>query len=105
MKKRRGTFSVLPVAMDNLLELIIRLLQLLPQCAALLVLTAAAWFLLRLLRANLSKTELQPVDYLEFFQKLKEEGELTEEEFRIIKGLVSLQTIRRFNESKPDFSP
>jgi len=91
--------------MDGLLELIIRLLQLVPVCAVLLILTVAAWFGLRLLRAKLSKTELQPADYLESFQKLKEEGELSDEEFRIIRGLISLQTSRSPDEAQPDFSP
>jgi len=92
---------VLPITMD---ELIMRLLQLVPQCAALLILTVAAWFLLRLLREDLSKTELRPADYLKSFQKLREEGNLTDEEFRIIRKMVSLQISRNPEEPQPDYS-
>ena len=85
-------------------ELIVRILQIIPYCAAVLVLIAAVWFVLRSLRANLSKTEYSHTDYLKSFQKLREEGNLTEEEFRIIKRLVSLQVSRSLNEPNPDYS-
>ena len=90
--------------MDRLLDLIISLLQLIPVCAALLILTVVAWYVLRLIRADLLKTELSPADYLESFQKLREEGELTTEEFRIIRRLVSLQITQSPGEPKPDYS-
>lgn len=44
------------------------------------------------------------MDYLESFQKLHEEGELTHEEFRIVKKLISLQLTRSPDESKPDYA-
>ena len=90
--------------MDKLLGLIERLLQLVPVCAVLLILTVATWYGARLIRAHLSKTELRPADYLESFQKLHDEGQLTTEEFRIIKRLVSLQLTRVSNEPKSDYS-
>ena len=88
----------------ELIELIVRLLQITPHLVVLLLLMVAAWYVLRSFRANLSKTELKPIDYLESFQKMKEEGKLTEEEFRIIRKLVSLQISRGLDESKSDYS-
>jgi len=84
--------------------LISTILQLVLYGAVLVVMLIAAWYGLCLFRANLSKTELRPADYLEFFQKMQEEGNLTEEEFRIIRKLVSLQISRSPDEPKPDFS-
>jgi len=84
-------FSFLPFAMDRLLDLVVSLLQLIPWFAALVILTVVAWYALRLIRVHLSKTELKPANYLESFQKLRDEGQLTAEEFRIIRQLVSLQ--------------
>ena len=89
---------------NDLNELIGRLFSTIPYCVALLVLMILAWIVLRLIRANLSKTELKPADYLETFRKLHEEGELTKEEFRIIKGLLSLQVSRSPDDRKPDYS-
>ena len=103
-------FSFLPFVMDRLLDLVVSLLQLIPWCAALVVLTAVAWYALRLIRVHLSKTELKPADYLESFQKLRDEGQLTAEEFRIIRQLVSLQLTQSPAEqrgsrvSKADYS-
>ena len=77
--------------MDGMIEISLRFLQLVPYCVVTLILIAVAWYAARLFRANLLKTELRPIDYLESFQKMKEEGKLTEEEFRIIRKLVSLQ--------------
>jgi len=90
--------------MDELLGLIIRLLHLIPIIAILLILTVVAWYGLRLIRVHLSKTELKPADYLESFQKLRDEGQLTTEEFRIIRQLVSLQLTQSPAESKQDYS-
>jgi len=89
---------------DRLLELIISLLYLIPYCAVLLILTAAVWYAKGLIRDHLSKTEPRPTDYLESFRKLHEEGKLTAEEFRIIRGLLSLQLTRSPGEPKPDYS-
>jgi hypothetical protein len=97
-------FSILPLMTDRLLELIINLLYLIPSCAVLLIWTAAAWYAAVLIRAHLSKTELHPADYLESFKKLHEEGKLTAEEFRIIRGLLSLQLTRSPCKPKPDYS-
>jgi len=91
-------------SLNTLGDLVIDLLQLIPYCAALLILTAAAWFVLRLIRAHLSKTELSPTDYLESFRKLHEEGELTHEEFRIVRRLVSLRMNQSPEKPKPDYS-
>ena len=88
----------------ELIELIVRLLQTMPHFVVLLLMIAAAWYVLRSFRANLAKTELRPIDYLESFQKMREEGKLTEEEFRIIRKLVSLQISRSLDESKTDYS-
>jgi len=90
--------------LNNLSDLIVNLVQLIPQLIALLILIAAAWYVLRLIRVHTEKTELQPIDYLQTFQKVKKEGDITEEEFRIIKGLVSLQASRSSEDSKPDYS-
>jgi len=90
--------------MDRLLDLVVSLLQLIPACAVLVILTAAAWYAARLIRDHLSKTELKPADYLESFQKLRDEGQLTTEEFRIIRQLVSLQLTQSPAESKQDYS-
>ena len=73
-------------------------------CFNLLIVLVLSVFVLRLLRANMSKTELRPVNYLESFQKLREEGKLTEEEFRIVRRLLSLQLTRTPDEPK-DYSP
>jgi len=104
MKWNVPFFPIPPLVMDRLLELIISLLNLLPRCAVLLILTAIAWYVLRSFRANLSKTELQPLNYLESFKKLHEEGKLTPEEFRIIKQLVSLKLTQSPGEPKTDYS-
>jgi len=85
---------------NNLDKLIGELIQTIPYCTALLVVMVLAWFASRLLRVHLSKTELRPTDYLESFQKLHEEGELTKEEFRIIRMLLSLQ-ISQHSEIPP----
>ena len=90
--------------MDQPIELIVRLMQLAPNCLVVLLLMIGAWYAARLFRANLSKTELTPTDYLESFQKMKEEGKLTEEEFRIIRKLVSLQNNRSPDKSESDYS-
>ena len=79
------------------------LFQVVPSCVVLLIILVVTVFVLRLIRANMSKTELRPEDYLKSFQKLREDGKLTEEEFRIVRGLLSLQLIRNSNESK-DYS-
>jgi len=89
--------------MDELLGLTIRLLQLVPYCAVLLILMAVMWYAARLIRAHLSKTELRPVDYLESFRKLHDDGKLTTEEFRIIRQLVSLQLTRSPDKPKSDY--
>jgi len=79
------------------------LFQVGPSFIVLLILLALSVFALRLLRANMSKPELRPQDYLESFQKLREEGKLTEEEFRIVRRLLSLQLTRNADEPK-DYS-
>ena len=75
-----------------------------PHCLIVLVLLALAMYVLRLIRANLAKTELHPINYLESFKKLHAEGKLTSEEYRIIRQLLSLQLTRSPNEPKPDYS-
>jgi hypothetical protein len=90
--------------MDKLVELIEGYLRTAPYCTVLIILTAAAWYALRLFREHLLKTELRPTDYLESFQKLHEEGELTLEEFRIVQKLISLQLTRSPDEPKPDYA-
>ena len=95
---------VLPVTMEKLIELIEGYLQVAPWCAAALILIVAAWYFLRLYRDHLSKTEYRPADYLESFQKLHEEGELTGEEYRIVKRIISLQPTRRPDEPTPKFA-
>jgi len=85
-------------------ELIIRLIPLVQSCVLLLILLVVVGLASRLFRVNLAKTELRPADYLESFRKLQEEGKLTDEEFRIIRTLVSLQINRSLDSTKPDFS-
>jgi|GEM_PF-5187189 len=91
------TLELLPPAMD---KLIVMLLQLIPYCIMLLVFIAVAWYALRLLRANLVKTEHHAIDYLKSFQKLHEQGKITDEEFRIVRRLVSLHIIQNSKEPK-----
>ena len=91
-------------AATKLGDLIIGFLQVIPSCVVLLILMVLSWYALRLFRVHLSKTELYPVDYLESFQKLHDVGELTDEEFRLVRRLVSLQLTRSPDESKPDYS-
>ena len=79
-------------------------LRVTPHCAILLVLLIVSWYALRLIRVHLSKTEFRPADYLESFQKLHETGELTGEEFRLVRKLISLQLTRSPDEPKPDYS-
>ena len=86
-------------------ELIIRLLQTVPYGVVLMVSSVLSWYVLRLIRAKLLKTELRPKDYLESFQKLHEEGELTKEEYRLVRRLISLHQTRSLDAPKPDFSP
>ena len=81
-------------------KLIVMLYQLVPYCAALLIFITATWLALRALRANLAKTELYTMDYLENFKKLHEEGKITDDEFRNIRRLVSLQIIQKSKEPK-----
>ena len=85
-------------AATRLGDLIIGLIQVIPSCIVLLVLMVLSWHALRLIRVHLSKTELCPADYLETFQKLHEGGELTDEEFRLVRRLVSLQMTRSPDE-------
>ena len=95
---------IVPIVMPTLDELIARLFQIAPHCVVSLILLTALLYVSRLIRVHLSKTELCPMDYLESFQKLHEEGELTHEEFRIVQKLISLQITRRPDEPKPDYS-
>jgi hypothetical protein len=88
---------------NNLSELISRLIPVIPYCVVLVILLIVSWFVLRLIRVQQSKTELRPTDYLESFQKLHEEGKLTEEEFRIVRRLLSLQPAR--SPDQPQNSP
>ena len=100
-------FSFLPPTMDRLnrlLDIIVSLLQLIPWCVLLVVLTVSAWYALRLFRVHLSKTELKPADYLESFKKLRDEGQLTTEEYRIIRQLLSLQLTQSPREPESDYS-
>ena len=90
---------------NGAIDVVIRLLQLIPYCALVLILSVVSWHVLRILRAKLSKTELKPADYLKTFQKLHEEGELTIEEYRLVRRLISLQQTRSLDAPKPDFSP
>ena len=85
-------------------DLIIELFRVVPYCAILLILMIVSWYALRLFRVHLSKTEIRPTDYLESFQKLHEEGELTSEEFRLVRRLISLQLSRSPQEPKLDYS-
>ena len=89
---------------NNVIDIVIRLWQTIPYMVVLLVLPVLSWYVLRLLRANLVKTELKPADYLESFQKLHEEGELSLEEYRLVRRLISLQLTRSPDEPKPDYS-
>ena len=104
MRGRVASLSVLPNTMDQPVDLIVRLMQLAPNCLVVLILMIGAWYAARVFRANLAKTELKPVDYLESFQKMREEGKLTEEEFRIIRELVSLQINRSPDKSESGYS-
>jgi hypothetical protein len=90
--------------MEKLIELIEGYFRAAPYCVALVILMVAAWYTLRLIRAHLAKTEFHPADYLESFQKLHEKGELSQEEFRIVKKLISLQLTRSPDEPKIDYS-
>jgi hypothetical protein len=89
---------------DAAANLIVGLFQVIPSCVVLLILMVLSRYALRLIRVQLSKTELCPADYLETFQKLHEGGELTDEEFRLVRRLVSLQLTRSPDEPKPDNS-
>ena len=80
-----------------------RLVSTIPYCAALLIMIVVAWVVLRLFRANLSKTELKPTDYMETFRKMHVEGKLTKEEFRIVNRLLSLQISRSPENQKTDY--
>ena len=84
--------------MVTLSDLIFSVLRVLPSCIILLVFLIVSVYVLRLIRANLSKTELRPTDYLESFQKLHEKGELSPEEYRLVRRLVSLQITRNPDE-------
>ena len=90
--------------MESLIEKLPQLILFVFYCMAALFLMVVAWYASRLFRANLSKTELKPIDYLESFQKMREEGKLTEEEFRIVRRLVSLRISQGIDESKSDYS-
>jgi hypothetical protein len=85
-------------------DVIVGLFQVIPSCIVLLLLMGLSWYALRLIRVHLSKTELSSTEYLESFQKLHEEGELTDEEFRLVRRLVSLQLTRSPDAPKPDYS-
>jgi hypothetical protein len=91
-------------AFATLGDLIIELFRVAPSCMILIILMIVAWYALRLFRVHLSKTEFLPTDYLESFQKLHEEGELTGEEFRLVRRLISLQPPRGSQEPKRDYS-
>jgi hypothetical protein len=91
-------------AFATLADLIVELFRVAPYCVALLILMIVAWYASRLIRVHLSKTEFRPTDYLESFQKLHEEGELTGEEFRLVRRLISLQQTRSPQEPKLDYS-
>ena len=91
-------------AFATLGDLIIELIRVVPYCVVLLIMTVVSWYALRLIRVHLSKTEFRPTDYLESFQKLHEEGELSSEEFRLVRRLISLQLTRSPLEPKLDYS-
>ncbi|MDR0328310.1 MAG: hypothetical protein LBI05_08455 [Planctomycetaceae bacterium] len=97
-------FAVDGDAANTLGNLIIDLFRIAPYCVLLLILMIAVWYASRLIRVHLSKTEFHPPDYLESFQKLHEEGELTSEEFRLVRRLISLQLFRSPDEPNPDYS-
>jgi hypothetical protein len=97
-------FAVDGEAANRLSNLTIELFRIAPYCVLLLIMLIVAWYALRLIRVHLSKTEFHPTDYLESFQKLHEEGELTSEEFRLVRRLISVQLLRSPDESKPDYS-
>lgn len=90
--------------MDKLIELVEGYFKVAPLCVAALILIIAAWYSLRLYRDHLLKTEFRPADYLKSFQKLHEEGELSNEEYRIIRRIVSLQPTRNTDEPTTDYS-
>jgi len=89
---------------DTATNLIVGLFRVIPSCVVLLILMVLSWYALRLIRVHLAKTELYLANYLESFQKLHEVGELTDEEFRLVRRLVSLQLTRSPDEPKPDYS-
>ena len=91
--------------MNAPVDIIIRLLFLIPQFIILLLLIAAAWFVLRVIRSHLTKPEFPIVHYLESFQKHHEQGNLSDEEYRLIQRLVILQTSRTpDDDNNPDYS-
>ena len=100
-KPKNGCFSIGTMSPD---ELIIKLLPIVCYCTVLLVLMIMSWYILRLLCAKQVKTELQPLHYLESFQKLHEDGNLSKEEYRLVRRLISLQLTRKPDEPKPDYS-
>jgi hypothetical protein len=68
------------------------------------IILVVGWFVLRSLRSHLLKTELKPMENLDSFRKLHEEGKLTSEEYRIIRKLVSLQISQSLKEQKSDYT-
>jgi uncharacterized membrane protein len=92
---------IMPNDFDKLLGLFINYII---YSIVLAIILAVAWFVLRSIRSHLLKTELRPMNYLESFQKMHEEGKLSGEEFRIIRRLVSLQISQSLREQKPNYT-
>jgi hypothetical protein len=66
-------------------EQITNILQLVFYFAVLVIVLVLSLYALRLIRANLLKPEPKPVDYLESFRKMHDEGKLSAEFFRLIR--------------------
>ncbi|GHT17906.1 hypothetical protein FACS1894189_4730 [Planctomycetales bacterium] len=84
-------------------DLIETVLWLVLYCVILVILTSASFYVLRLIRADSLKQEPSPQEYLNYFQKLRAEGKLTDEEYRIIKRILSEKILDKTEPPKFDY--
>ena len=77
------------------------IIQLIIATTAIAVVTAAAFYVLRSLRECSLQQEPDTKNHLEYFQELKTEGNITEDEYRNIKKRLSDHIVKELKEQAP----
>jgi hypothetical protein len=85
-------------------DLVETILWLVLYCVILVVLMSTSFYVLRLIRADSLKQEPSPGDYLNYFQELRSEGKLTDEEYRIIRRVLSEKILNKAEPPRFDYA-